>query len=120
MGKKQENEKIDIFGMDWQDEFDDYFCFIRGGVDLVRGCFMHDGNMDVDDESVVVILDEAKDRLNKMRTLMDRLFHSMRELNKLTPEQEKKRKMLDDLKQQEYIQAVGKISEKFEKKMKTL
>jgi hypothetical protein len=63
-------------GKNWIDEFEENFYFIRGGVDLVRGCFLHDGSMDVDNESVVVILDEAKHRLDKMRTLIDRVNDS--------------------------------------------
>jgi hypothetical protein len=116
MAKKQENEKIDIFGMDWQDEFNNDFYFIKGAVDLTRACFSNNGD-DVSDESVAAIFEEVRERLDKVESLMDRVWHSMRELKKLTPEQEKKRKMLDDLKQREIIQAIGKIGDKFDKKM---
>ena len=119
MTKKQKEEKIDIFNVGWKDEFNNDFYFIKGVVDLTRVCFSNNGD-DVSDESVVAILEEAKGRLDKVESLMERVFDSIRELKKLTPEQEKKRKMLDDQRQREYIQAVGKIGEKFDKKMKAL
>jgi hypothetical protein len=69
MAKKQEEEK------NWIDEFDNDFYFVRGGVDLVSGCFQYDGGV-VSDDSVVAILEEVKDRLDKMRTLIDRINDS--------------------------------------------
>jgi hypothetical protein len=83
MAKKQEKEKIDIFGMNWQDEFNDYFYFIKGGVDVVSGCFRN-GGYGVSSVSVVTILEEANDRLDKMRDLMDRVNLSIREVDKDT------------------------------------
>jgi hypothetical protein len=102
------------------DEFNNDFYFIKGAVDLTRVCFSNNGD-DVSDESVAAIFEEVKGRLEKVENLIDRVFHSIRELKKLSPEQEKKRKMLEDQNQRESIQAIGKIGEKFEKKMiKTL
>ena len=69
MAKKQEEEK------NWIDEFDDDFYFIRGGVDLVSGCFQYGGDV-VSDDSVVTILEEVKNRLDKMRTVIDRVYNS--------------------------------------------
>ena len=110
MDKKQEEKN-------WMDEFEDDFYFIRGAVDLARGCSSQEGT-GVSDGSVVAVLEEAVNKLDDLQSLIDRVFKSTFEIEKLTPEQEKKRKMFEDLKEREIIQAVGRIGDKFDKKMK--
>jgi len=68
MTKKQEEEN-------WIDEFEKDFSFIRGGVDLVIGNFMH-RDMNVEHDSIINVLEEAKNRLDKIRTLINRVNDS--------------------------------------------
>ena len=67
MAKKEEEN--------WIDEFEDDFYFVRAGVDLVSGCFQYDGNV-VSNDSVVTILEEAKDRLDKIKIVIDQINDS--------------------------------------------
>lgn len=69
MAKKKEEEK------NWIDEFEKDFYFVRSGVDLVSGCFQY-GQHVVLDDSVVTILEEAKGRLDKIKTLIDQINDS--------------------------------------------
>ena len=69
MAKKQEEKE------NWIDEFEKDFYFVRGGVDLVSGCFQHDGGV-VSDDSVVTILEEAKNRLDRIGILINRVHDS--------------------------------------------
>ncbi len=67
MAKKEEEN--------WIDEFDDDFYFIRGAVDLTRACFSRGGD-DVSDGSVAAIFEEVTKKLDKMRTVIDRVNDS--------------------------------------------
>ena len=89
MAKKQEKN--------WIDEFEDDFYFIRGAVDLARGCSSQEG-CGISDGSIPAVLEEAVNKLDDLHGLIDRVSKSISEIEKLTPEQEKKRKMLEDLK----------------------
>jgi hypothetical protein len=119
MPKKQQEEKIDIFNASWRDEFEDDFYFVRGAVDLARGCSSQEG-CGISDGSIPTVLEEAVNKLDDLHSLIDRVFKSIFEIKKLTPEQEKQRKTLKDLEMQEVTMAIGKISQKFEKKVKMI